>query len=345
MKRTKLQTRKLSPFLMFLIVLGTFSGMYINSAQAGFNWGGNCTGGSGSFNQPVAKSKVLLVGTIPPNKKDVSIRLTSAKDVDIQLIDKATNKLLIAWPKGVLHSSGKSCTTFHNIQYCYSGYNGDGTNLGNEWIKISGNTNRELIMKVYGYQAGNALVKYDWKAATNCQSKGSGSFSQSLAQKQITTIGDIPAGKKNIIIKLTAIHDLDIQLYDGQVALIKWPSGKLNGAGRQELNYMGMKIVWSGYNGDGVKLGNEYIHIIGTVSRKLTMKAYGYKAGVATVNYSWGNTFSGGGTGSGTNASPCNGVCVWGKTCSDYCPPKASCQGTTQNGKTTWKILGCLVNP
>ncbi len=37
-----------------------------------------------------------------------------------------------------------------------------------------------------------------------------------------------------------------------------------------------MEIEWSGYYGDGVNLGNEYIKITGETTANLTMKAYGY---------------------------------------------------------------------
>ena len=38
----------------------------------------------------------------------------------------------------------------------------------------------------------------------------------------------------------------------------------------------------------GVCIGNEYIHIIGTVPSDFTMKVFGYEAGDATVDYAWG---------------------------------------------------------
>jgi hypothetical protein len=49
-----------------------------------------------------------------------------------------------------------------------------------------------------------------------------------------------------------------------------------------------MTVRYSGYNGDGSNLGREYIIIEGVVSTDLTMKAFGYKAGTAKVDYFWG---------------------------------------------------------
>ena len=68
----------------------------------------------------------------------------------------------IAWPSGLVNGASEECTTYEGVEYCYSGYNGDGVNLGNEWIRVNGTTNRELTMRAYGYASGNALVEYSW---------------------------------------------------------------------------------------------------------------------------------------------------------------------------------------
>ena len=64
----------------------------------------------------------------------------------------------------------------------------------------------------------------------------------------------------------------------------------LNGPYEEWVSYEGMSIGYSGYNGDGTNLGNEYITISGTLGSDLTMKAFGYASGNAQVDYSWGNT-------------------------------------------------------
>ena len=94
--------------------------------------------------------------------------------------------------------------------------------------------------------------------------------------------------KQNIKIELQSPEDVDIQLYDGDDALVKWPDGRMNGPGVQTLTHKEMTITWSGYNGDGTNLGNEYIHIQGEVAADLTMKAFGYAEGDAQVDYAWG---------------------------------------------------------
>ena len=51
----------------------------------------------------------------------------------------------------------------------------------------------------------------------------------------------------------------------------------------------GVTIEYSGYNGDQTPTGrgNEYIKIPDTTNRPLIMKAFGYTAGSAVVNYTW----------------------------------------------------------
>ena len=147
-------------------------------------------------------------------------------------------------------------------------------------------------MRAYGYKAGDAIVDYSWAAPTGCVDAGEGSFQQAIVKDDIVEVGVIPAGKSNIKIQLTADMDIDIQLYDGSTKLVAWSAdgshGMLSGAARQVLDYQGIKVVWSGYNGTDGNKGNEYIHIIGTVPSDFTMKVFGYEAGDATVDYAWG---------------------------------------------------------
>ena len=261
-------------------------------STGGFNWGSACEGGSGQFSQPISYRDTVVVGDIPANKASVFIKLTSTEDVDVQLIDKATGHEIIAWPNGDLNGHSEACTSYEGVRYCYSGYNGTNGSLGNEWIRIEGTTNRLLTMRAYGYKAGDAIVDYSWSAPTGCVDAGEGSFQQEIVKDDIVEVGVIPAGKSNIKIQLTAAMDIDIQLYDGSTKLVAWAAdgnhGMLSGAARQVLDYQGIKIVWSGYNGTDGQKGNEYIHIIGTVPSDFTMKVFGYEAGDATVDYAWG---------------------------------------------------------
>lgn len=257
----------------------------------GFDWGNVCSGGFGDFVQPIAHKALVTVGDIPSGKANVRIDLTSDKDVDVQLIDKETGHEIIAWPSGDLNGSGEACTTYEDVEYCYSGYNGDGENYGEEWIEIQGVSNRPMIMKAFGYAAGQADVTYSWESAPGCVDSGSGTFSQAILQNAVVDVGAIPAGKSNIKVKLTSVQDVDIQLYDGETAIVMWSNdglGLLAGPGKDSVTYEGMTVHYSGYNGDGGGWGNEYITVEGTVSVDLTMKAFGYAAGDAQVDYWWG---------------------------------------------------------
>jgi hypothetical protein len=275
---------------LLLCSLLSTSGM----ALADFNWGSDCSSGNASFAEHVAKDGLTTIGTIPANKRDVRIDLSSTVDVDIQLIDtrgdsNPNNDVeIVAWPSGLLHGAESGCKVHQGLEYCYSGYNGTDGQLGNEWIEIHGITNTTLQMKAFGYQAGDFDVHYAWSAATNCNETGSGSFNQSLTKNQVSEIGVIPAGKTNVDIQLKSSRDLDIQLFAGNVALIQWPDGMLAGADQQTLVYEGLEITWSGYNGTNGKLGNEFVKIRGTTSQPLTMKAFAFQAGTAEVTYAWG---------------------------------------------------------
>lgn len=262
------------------------------TALAGFDWGGDCDGGKGSFTSAIPYRDTLVVGTIPTTKKDVRIALESPVDTDVQLIDVATGHAIIAWPHGDLNGATQACTWYHNVQYCYSGYNGDGQNLGHEWIEIRGTTNRELEMRAYGYQAGQADITYSFSASPTCNEIGSGLFVQPISQNATIEVGEIPAGKVGVVIELQEKmgRDVDVQLHDATTgtAIIAWPNGLLSGATEQSVTYAGMTIRYSGYNGVNNNWGHERIEIEGEVTRTLVMKAFGYQAGTADVTYSWG---------------------------------------------------------
>ena len=265
------------------------------TAHAGFEWGGDCSSGGGTFTEFVPRNQTMSVGVIPAGKRSVEVALESDMDVDIQLIDVQTGTEIIAWPSGLLNGATEDCTTYEGVTYCWSGYNGGqtGATLGNEWIRINGDSNRDVELKVFGYQAGDSDVTYSFDAVPTCYEVGDGSFSQYVPQSDVVTVGEIPQNKVNIAIELQAGlgKDVDVQLIDAidGTEIVAWPNGILNGPETDSTMYRGMEIVWSGYNGINGNWGHESIEIVGAVTRPLIMKAYGYEAGDADVTYSWGD--------------------------------------------------------
>jgi uncharacterized protein YkwD len=288
------------PIVSLLILLPSL-------AHAGFDFGGDgggCNGGSGDFQQQINHygedtENAVTVGTIPKDLKDVYIALKSDKDVDIRLYNVNGEKI-VHWPSGLLSQAGKATTSYNGVTIEYSGYNGDGSALGHEYIKISGTTENDFVMKAFGYEAGYAEVNYSWAGKANCSegstpsASGSGNFQQQIVHQDIVTVGNIPPDINNLYITLKSDKDVDIQLYDKDdgTKIVHWPEGILNGAKKQSTNYQGMQIEWSGFSGDGSNLGHEYIKIIGKTTRNLTMKAYGYQAGYAEIHYEWGGNNS-----------------------------------------------------
>ncbi len=215
---------------------------------AGFDFGGSdsCEGGSGSFQQEIEywdndPEKAVTVGTIPKDLKDIYISLDSDEDVDIRLYDVNGEKI-VHWPNGILHGATKESKTYNGVNIEYSGYNGDGTGKGHEYIKIIGTTQNDFIMKAFGYKAGYAKVDYSWAGKSNCDAdstpsaSGSGDFEQQIVKKDIVKIGDIPPKVNNLYITLSSDEDVDIQLYDKDdgTKIIVWPDGILSGAGETD---------------------------------------------------------------------------------------------------------------
>ncbi len=288
-----------------LISLGLL--FLINSSlYGGFDFGNSdeCGTGSGTFKQNIEAwnndlEKTVTVGTIPKDLKDVYISLNSKKDVDIRLYD-ANGVRIVHWPHGMLFNYDKQKVKYNGVDIEYSGYKGDGTNFGHEYIKISGTTQNDFIMKAFGYEDGYATVEYSWAGKANCtdinakapEKSGSADFEQDIVEGDTVTIGDIPKHINNLYITLSSDEDVDIQLFDRDTGreIIAWPNGILNQDNKQMINYNGMLIEWSGYKGDGTNLGHEYIRIYGETTSNLIMRAFGYKAGNAKVHYEWGES-------------------------------------------------------
>lgn len=286
------------------------------SAAAGFEWGGECESGNGAFAQAIAHYNTEDVGEIPAGKRNVRVELYSPVDTDIQLFDQLTGEAIVAWPGGLLKGSTPDEVTYEGVTYRYSGYNGVNGEFGHEYIEVLGDTNRPLVMKAFGYQAGQAQVEYSWEAIPTCNEVGDGTFGQYVPLNRTIAVGTIPAGKTQVLIELTAAQgrDVDIQLVDVVTGteIIAWPNGILFDDAYQETVYEGMLIRYTGYNGINGNVGHEAIQVAGRVTRDLEMRAYGYAAGTARVDYRWGD---GVGQACGTlGAAECADglLCKWG---------------------------------
>ena len=286
------------------------------AARAGFNFGSGCEGGSGKFEEKLENAgQIVTLGTIPKGKWSVMVKLEADSDVDIQIYDADDTE---AFPEGkaiVAYCAEKGCnkgalgnndgsqesTEHEGMKITYSGYEGVSGKPGNEFIKVEGEATRNIIMKVFAFQPGTAKVSYEWgRTRTGCClgiSPCGGSFDGSVEEGKSMVLGEIPSGKKDVIVKLTAENDLDIQLWDitkaavekcgdGGAPIIAYSEdedackkGVLGSAeGEESGQYEGVTYHYSGY-GTGETAGNEFLRVDGVGNKKLNMKAFGYKSG------------------------------------------------------------------
>lgn len=257
----------------------------------GFDFGDGTSGGSGSFNEYIPQNGRAVIGSIPSGIKNLRVSLKALQDLDIELWNG--NTLVVGWnadgKSGLITSGSKVTGTYNGDTITWSGWNGDGTGLGNEYIEINGTTKNNYVMKAFGYQAGTSGVNYSWEGNGGIKESGSGNFEQYIPRNGRAEIGVIPVGVNNLQVNLKAQNDLDIELWSGNTFVVGW-KGAIDSYANITGNYNGDTITWSGYNGDGTGLGNEYIKITAKNKNTYTMKAYGYQDGTAKVNYSWGNT-------------------------------------------------------
>lgn len=210
----------------------------------GFDFGSErCEGGSGSFvvQLPGSKDIVDVPGIIPTDKYDVEVTLNAEVDIDVQLIDIAsdvvtpdgqTGQPIVKWCALAKNCEGAVLgqnslpddATYEPkgadpMTLSYSGYNGVNNNLGVEWIKIDSVTTTTLKLRAYAYNApGPATVSYSWGAAqSKCclgQERCASSFERAIKDEGREVIGRIPVGTTNLIVELNSAEDLDIQVYD-----------------------------------------------------------------------------------------------------------------------------------
>ena len=134
-----------------------------------------------SFSTTVGKGATVDIGEIIVGKKDLRVDLVAEKDVDVQLFDRGDaaiatcpgdGKAIIAYKeqadaclKGALGNNddgGVESTIYNAINFEYSGYNGVGGKAGNEYLQLTGVTNSPLMMKAFGYGAGEFEVTYEF---------------------------------------------------------------------------------------------------------------------------------------------------------------------------------------
>ncbi len=271
-----------------------FAALAMNIIYAGFDFG-ECSG-SGTFEQHINQyggqyENATYVGTIPKGIKGLKINLLSDKDVDIRLYGKS-NRKIVHWPKGLLRHGFEETKNYKGVAVTYSGYNGVNGELGHEFINIEKSTPEKLTMKAFGFREGNAVVNYSWSGKDGCEvsDSGDGTFKQAIKRNSSTLVGTIPPNVKNLEVYLESDKDIDIQLFakDG-TAIASWkPQGLMHSGEKQEIEYDGMKITWSGFNGVDGEKGHEYIKLSGVTTQMLILKVFGYESGEANVKYKWG---------------------------------------------------------
>ena len=144
------------------------------------------------------------------------------------------------------------------------------------------------LLLIFTFLTTSIYAGFDFKTCS-----GSGTFEQQINHyhgdyENAITVGEIPEGIQGLEINLISNKDVDIRLYASNGdKIVHWPNGLLRNSSLETKSYKKIDVSYSGYNGVNGKRGHEFIKVKGTTATTMTMKAFGYKAGYATVNYSW----------------------------------------------------------
>lgn len=288
----------------------------------GFDFGG-CSG-QGTFDVSLEQGNSAVLGQLPANVIGLKIQLSTNGDVDIILYDYENitsfreGEAVIRWCEAEQVSDSRyNCgglgqqpevetMDYRGSTFKYSGYNGV-TGPGDEYVEVSvGATPAIMTIAAYAYDDGEGTVSYSYTGLDTpcCQGKPNacgGSFRTSVAEGEVTQLGQIPRGKKDLRVSLDALVDIDIQLYNAEmtgtfsegeaiVAYCELDScnyGDITAAAVIEKSYNGMQLEYSGWNGVRGYPGSEYIQITGETTRILSMGLLGFQAGSARVDYTY----------------------------------------------------------
>ena len=134
----------------------------INIIQKNLNGCSDYDTGHGHFklNLSAINQNSTELGVIPAGKALIRININSAVDVDLQMYDGST--ALIDRYSGLINGSAPQSIDYKGMHITYSGYAGDDTSQGNEYIHISGITPNELTIQLKGHQTGDVSVDYKW---------------------------------------------------------------------------------------------------------------------------------------------------------------------------------------
>jgi hypothetical protein len=204
------------------------------SAKFDFNVISNssCVGGFKSFDLDINEEERAFVGDIPPGLTGLLIQLRSNSDIDLQLSSGSND--IINWKTGIINESHTTSRTWNNDSITYSGYSGDGSGAGNEYIQFDDSTDSHYNIYAYGYTSGSAIVNFTWNGNDDCigevfPPEGKGAFSQSFDAGQVLWLGELPKGLQDIYIRVISESNIDLQLYDGDIAVVDSEAGLLNG--------------------------------------------------------------------------------------------------------------------
>lgn len=130
--------------------------------------------------------------------------------------------------------------------------------------------------------------------------KCEGSFNVNVLKSEVVSLGSIPKGINSFAVRLSSPVDVDLQLFDSTNSIpivafsasldSSYSKSPILGNDRMVKTgvYDGMSVTYSGFVG-----GSEYISISGKTTTELLLKAYGYEAGKAQVDYDYYHSTTG----------------------------------------------------
>jgi len=151
------KSRQVTTWMALLLVVSQL--FFVQSANA------EVEAESGEFSSWVSQGRWVNALTLPEGAEDVRLSLSSSRDLDIQLYQGS--QAIVAYPSGLISSGGPVEEPFGGLSIRYSGYNGDGSGPGNEYLEIDGALEADMTVYLYGYQAGNGVLSYQWEGSSS----------------------------------------------------------------------------------------------------------------------------------------------------------------------------------
>lgn len=125
-----------------------------------------CTGGMIHTTKHVGYGDTIEFGHLTSGLSGIEIFLFSSVDADLKLTSGRFT--IVDRYNAIISSAHEVVGNFNGDAILYSGYDGDSSSPGNEYIMVKEVSGNDYSIFVHGYASGDITVVYSWEKPLDC---------------------------------------------------------------------------------------------------------------------------------------------------------------------------------